>query len=189
MVDFLGMFRRRPAKRGAAGFARSREDITALGDSFGDMLASPVRDAPPMARSAALPGLELPEPQGDAEPPRQPRPRTQGPRPNPNPNPRANGGGAPQLIKRPGFLAVHSVEKSFGTRQVVRGVSIYVRRGEAVGLLGPNGAGKTTVFYMITGLIKADRGAIELDGHDVTRLPMYQRARLGIGYLPQEASI
>ncbi|MGC1665013.1 MAG: LPS export ABC transporter ATP-binding protein, partial [Bradyrhizobium sp.] len=84
---------------------------------------------------------------------------------------------------------VHSVEKSFGTRQVVRGVSIYVRRGEAVGLLGPNGAGKTTVFYMITGLIKADRGAIELDGHDVTKLPMYQRARLGIGYLPQEASI
>jgi lipopolysaccharide export system ATP-binding protein len=72
---------------------------------------------------------------------------------------------------------------------VVRGVSIYVRRGEAVGLLGPNGAGKTTVFYMITGLIKADRGAIELDGHDVTKLPMYQRARLGIGYLPQEASI
>ena len=88
-----------------------------------------------------------------------------------------------------GYLAVHSVEKSFGTRQVVRGVSIYVRRGEAVGLLGPNGAGKTTVFYMITGLIKADRGAIELDGHDVTKLPMYQRARLGIGYLPQEASI
>ena len=86
---------------------------------------------------------------------------------------------APQLLRRPGFLAVHSVEKSFGTRQVVRGVSIYVRRGEAVGLLGPNGAGKTTVFYMITGLIKADRGAIELDGHDVTKLPMYQRARLG----------
>ena len=62
-------------------------------------------------------------------------------------------------------------------------------RGEAVGLLGPNGAGKTTMFYMITGLIKADRGRIELDGHDVTALPMYQRARLGIGYLPQEASI
>jgi len=93
------------------------------------------------------------------------------------------------MLRRPGFLAVHNVEKSFGSRQVVRGVSIYVRRGEAVGLLGPNGAGKTTVFYMITGLIKADRGAIELDGHDVTRLPMYQRARLGIGYLPQEASI
>src|SRR5207344_1115451 len=105
------------------------------------------------------------------------------------PNPKTNGAAAPRPTKRPGYLAVHSVEKSFGTRQVVRGVSIYVRRGEAVGLLGPNGAGKTTVFYMITGLIKADRGAIELDGHDVTRLPMYQRARLGIGYLPQEASI
>jgi len=182
MVDLLGMFRRRPAKRGPPGFARSRDDITALGDSFGDMLTSPVRDAPPMARAAPLPGLELP-PAPPVEPPREERsrPRVQ--------TPQTNGVAAPRLIKRPGYLAVHSVEKSFGTRQVVRGVSIYVRRGEAVGLLGPNGAGKTTVFYMITGLIKADRGAIELDGHDVTKLPMYQRARLGIGYLPQEASI
>jgi lipopolysaccharide export system ATP-binding protein len=184
MVDLFGMFRRRPAKRGAPGFARSRDDITALGDSFGDMLTSPVRDAPPKPRAAALPGLELPQ-QPDVEPPREPR--AQAPRPRSSAKP--NGGEAPRPTKRPGFLAVHSVEKSFGTRQVVRGVSIYVRRGEAVGLLGPNGAGKTTVFYMITGLIKADRGAIELDGHDVTRLPMYQRARLGIGYLPQEASI
>ncbi len=88
-----------------------------------------------------------------------------------------------------GYLAVHGVEKSFAGRKVVKGASLYLRRGEAVGLLGPNGAGKTTVFYMITGLIKADRGRIELDGHDVTNLPMYQRARLGIGYLPQEASI
>jgi len=88
-----------------------------------------------------------------------------------------------------GYLAVHGVEKSFGGRKVVRGASLYLRQGEAVGLLGPNGAGKTTVFYMITGLIKADRGRIELDGHDITGLPMYQRARLGIGYLPQEASI
>jgi lipopolysaccharide export system ATP-binding protein len=90
---------------------------------------------------------------------------------------------------RHAYLAAHGVEKSFGGRKVVRGVTLYVRRGEAVGLLGPNGAGKTTVFYMITGLIKADRGRIELDGYDVTALPMYQRARLGIGYLPQEASI
>ena len=88
-----------------------------------------------------------------------------------------------------GYLAAHGVDKSFGNRKVVNSVSLYVRRGEAVGLLGPNGAGKTTVFYMITGLIKADRGRIELDGYDVTGLPMYQRARLGIGYLPQEASI
>jgi lipopolysaccharide export system ATP-binding protein len=87
------------------------------------------------------------------------------------------------------YLASHGLEKSYGGRKVTKGVSLYVRRGEAVGLLGPNGAGKTTVFYMITGLIKADRGRIDLDGHDITRLPMYQRARLGIGYLPQEASI
>ena len=87
------------------------------------------------------------------------------------------------------YLAAHAVEKSFASNMVVKGASLYVRRGEAVGLLGPNGAGKTTIFYMITGLIKADRGRIELDGHDVTGLPMYQRARLGIGYLPQEASI
>ena len=71
----------------------------------------------------------------------------------------------------------------------MRGVSLSLSRGEAVGLLGPNGAGKTTVFYMITGLIPADEGRIEIDGRDVTRLPMYRRARLGIGYLPQEASI
>ena len=88
-----------------------------------------------------------------------------------------------------GYLAAHSLEKSFGARKVVRGASLFVRRGEAVGLLGPNGAGKTTIFYMITGLIKAESGKIELDGNDVTALPMYQRARLGIGYLPQEASI
>jgi lipopolysaccharide export system ATP-binding protein len=90
---------------------------------------------------------------------------------------------------RDAFLAVNGVEKSFGKRKVVKGVSLYVRRGEAVGLLGPNGAGKTTVFYMITGLIKADRGRVDLDGYNISALPMYQRARLGIGYLPQEASI
>jgi lipopolysaccharide export system ATP-binding protein len=89
----------------------------------------------------------------------------------------------------PRYLVVHGVEKSFVGRKVVKGVSLYVRRGEAIGLLGPNGAGKTTIFYMITGLIQADRGRIELDGYEVTALPMYQRARLGIGYLPQEASI
>jgi lipopolysaccharide export system ATP-binding protein len=88
-----------------------------------------------------------------------------------------------------GRLAVFSLAKSYRRRQVVADVSLNVERGEAVGLLGPNGAGKTTVFYMITGLIPPDLGRIELDGHDVTRLPMYRRARLGIGYLPQEASI
>ena len=197
MVDLFSMFRRRPEKRTRTGFARSREGITAVGDSFGGMLTHPVRDAPPMAREAPMTtGFDLPR-----SPPAAPEPRMDKPRPRPQgakqarparpakTNAKASGSGAPQLLRRPGFLAVHSVEKSFGSRQVVRGVSMYVRRGEAVGLLGPNGAGKTTVFYMITGLIKADRGAVELDGHDVTRLPMYQRARLGIGYLPQEASI
>jgi len=86
-------------------------------------------------------------------------------------------------------LVVSGLQKSYKRRPVVRDVSLSVRRGEAVGLLGPNGAGKTTVFYMITGLVAADRGTIELDGADVTHLPMYQRARLGIGYLPQESSI
>jgi lipopolysaccharide export system ATP-binding protein len=79
--------------------------------------------------------------------------------------------------------------KSYRRRPVVRNVSVSVQRGEAVGLLGPNGAGKTTVFYMITGLIAADRGIISLDGEDITHLPMYQRARLGLGYLPQESSV
>lgn len=88
-----------------------------------------------------------------------------------------------------GRLVVESVVKSFKSRNVVRGVSLSVQRGEAVGLLGPNGAGKTTVFYMITGLIPADEGRILIGSEDITRLPMYQRARLGIGYLPQEASI
>jgi len=88
-----------------------------------------------------------------------------------------------------GWLAIRSIVKSFKKRMVVRGVSLDLARGEAVGLLGPNGAGKTTVFYMITGLIPADEGSINIDGRDVTKLPMYRRARLGIGYLPQEASI
>ncbi len=88
-----------------------------------------------------------------------------------------------------GRLTVESVVKSFKRRAVVRGVSLSLARGETVGLLGPNGAGKTTVFYMITGLIRADEGRVLIDGEDITRLPMYRRARLGIGYLPQEASI
>ena len=86
-------------------------------------------------------------------------------------------------------LFVDRIGKSFRGRPVVTGVSLRLGRGEIAGLLGPNGAGKTTSFYMITGLIAADYGAIYLDGEDVTAQPMYQRARLGIGYLPQEASI
>ena len=94
----------------------------------------------------------------------------------------AEGGG-------PGVLHVRGLRKSYGARTVVHEAGLTVHNGEAVGLLGPNGAGKTTIFYMITGLVPADRGFISLDGMEITHLPMYQRARLGIGYLPQEASI
>ncbi|MBL4891906.1 MAG: LPS export ABC transporter ATP-binding protein [Rhizobiaceae bacterium] len=97
-----------------------------------------------------------------------------------------------QALQNPsavGELRVSGIVKAYKGRKVVDGVSLNVRRGEAVGLLGPNGAGKTTSFYMITGLIQPDSGKIELDGHDITSMPMYRRARLGIGYLPQEASI
>ena len=96
---------------------------------------------------------------------------------------------AQETLGGDGILAVYQIGKSYRSRQVVADVSLYVRRGEAVGLLGPNGAGKTTVFYMITGLVLPDKGMIGLDGRNVTTLPMYRRARLGIGYLPQEASI
>ncbi len=95
----------------------------------------------------------------------------------------------PEPIAGEGWLTVHSVWKSYKGRPVVRGASLSVGRGESVGLLGPNGAGKTTCFYMITGLVAPDKGRIQIDGHDVTRLPMYRRARLGVGYLPQQESI
>ena len=96
---------------------------------------------------------------------------------------------AERMAAHQGWLVAENVQKSYKKRMVVRGVSLAVGRGESVGLLGPNGAGKTTVFYMITGLVPADAGRISIDGTDVTALPMYRRARLGIGYLPQEASI
>ncbi len=92
-------------------------------------------------------------------------------------------------VDQTGWLVAHGLAKSFGKRVVVQDVSIAVRRGEAVGLLGPNGAGKTTVFTMIMGLVKPDRGKILLDGRAITTLPLFQRGRLGIGYLPQEPSI
>jgi lipopolysaccharide export system ATP-binding protein len=86
-------------------------------------------------------------------------------------------------------LAARGVGKTYKKRPVVRNVTIQLRRGEAIGLLGPNGAGKTTTFYMIVGLVRPETGSISLDGTDITSLPMYRRARLGIGYLPQEASV
>lgn len=89
----------------------------------------------------------------------------------------------------PKGLTVQHLSKSYKKRPVLRDVSLHINRGEAVALLGPNGAGKTTCFYIITGLIDADGGTIELDGQPITTLPMYRRARMGIGYLPQESSI
>ncbi len=101
---------------------------------------------------------------------------------------------APQRVQAKGAiptegLVVDNIGKSFRGRAVVKGVSLRLCRGEVAGLLGPNGAGKTTTFYMITGLIPADYGAIYLDGENITAQPMYQRARMGVGYLPQETSI
>ncbi len=235
MVDLLQIFRRKMPVRGRQGFARSRTDITSLGDRMGDIFRS-VRGEDASSengRESSVPARELPPRESSGRESRPQRPVSPPPTPPPLPElapvqpfafdhsappiprepvrqerrpPPAQPAGQPLAVQplatvsgnnaaparrapRAGYLAIHGVEKSFGSRQVVRGVSIYVRRGEAVGLLGPNGAGKTTVFYMITGLIKADRGRVELDGHDVTAMPMYQRARLGIGYLPQEASI
>jgi lipopolysaccharide export system ATP-binding protein len=101
----------------------------------------------------------------------------------------AESGLRPHVVEGGKGLVVTRIGKSFKQRPVVRSVSLSVKRGEVIGLLGPNGAGKTTCFYMISGLIPTDTGSIEVDGHDVTSLPMYRRARLGIGYLPQEASI
>jgi len=91
--------------------------------------------------------------------------------------------------QQPSELVARHLRKAYGSRKVVHDVSVTVRKGEVVGLLGPNGAGKTTSFYMIVGLVHADGGAIAIDGQDVTRLPIHRRARLGLSYLPQEASI
>src|SRR5690348_10409843 len=99
------------------------------------------------------------------------------------------GAAVPRLVADNRGLVGHGLGKSFKRRPVLRDVNVALQRGEVVGLLGPNGAGKTTCFYIITGLIAADTGTVELDGQDISLLPMYRRARLGIGYLPQEASI
>ena len=86
-------------------------------------------------------------------------------------------------------LKAHQLHKAYKKRRILEGVSLAVDSGEVVGLLGPNGAGKTTCFYMVVGLVRADQGVIELDGQDITSYPMHERARLGVGYLPQEASV
>jgi lipopolysaccharide export system ATP-binding protein len=176
-------------RRSLGGDDRWRIDMEDLGGYVGQIAVEPMRLPGGASRAqSAAPSRPVPLPAARAAAPVYP---TQTPPPRPAPvAPRA---AAPAYVPRPQgtgeYLAIHGIEKSFGNRKVVKGVSLYVRGGEAVGILGPNGAGKTTVFYMITGLIAADRGRVELDGHDITKLPMYQRARLGIGYLPQEASI
>jgi lipopolysaccharide export system ATP-binding protein len=199
--DLFAYFRRRaPAPRrapprGDAAIDLERIDLETMGGAISniyvDIASLPAPTSKSRGKTPTQPNPELvPVP---APAPSQTR-RQPGPQNGPQngqriarPRRRTDGNGA--VPERRGLLAVHGVEKTFVGRKVVKGVSLYVRKGEAVGLLGPNGAGKTTVFYMITGLIKADQGRIELDGADVTKLPMYQRARLGIGYLPQEASI
>ena len=98
-------------------------------------------------------------------------------------------GQQPTLVYRRSGLRANGIGKSFKKRRVVRNVSLQLNRGEAVGLLGPNGAGKTTTFYMLAGLIDADEGSVFIDGQNVTGMPIFQRARLGMGYLPQESSI
>ena len=87
------------------------------------------------------------------------------------------------------LLAGIDLKKVYGSREVVKGISINIKRGEVVGLLGPNGAGKTTTFYMITGMVRPNEGRVELNGSDITTLPMYKRARKGVGYLSQEPSV
>ena len=199
MADILSYFRRRaPAARRAPPVADEAIDLETMGGAISTVYRDIASRSGPAEKARAKipsplspPPIPPPTPAAPLRPQRLPIPRNgpkNGPRPIARPRRRSDGNGA-GLSERKALLAVQGVEKSFVGRKVVNNVSLYVRKGEAVGLLGPNGAGKTTVFYMITGLIKADQGRIELDGRDVTRLPMYQRARLGIGYLPQEASI
>ena len=169
------------ARRGAPYRAGEQRDQPSL--------AAPQRVVPPRAEEKPWWDLSrltslLPRRTGGAVKQRR-QPAAARPRPARSAAPQPSTATAPRVE----WLTAHGLEKSFAGRQVVRGVSLGLRRGEVVGLLGPNGAGKTTTFYMITGLIPADGGAIELDGFDVTSLPMYRRARLGVGYLPQEPSI
>ena len=202
MVDIFSYFRRRGAPSRQPALTQAEEiDLASMGGAINgtylDIASGPAPERkarskqpppPPQPRGRRPPPDTVPKraPAPDSGPKRPPPPEAFAP---PPPRPRRHEGNGAAPLERKGVLTIHGVEKTFVGRKVVKGVSLYVRKGEAVGLLGPNGAGKTTVFYMITGLIRADKGRIELDGHNVTPLPMYQRARLGIGYLPQEASI
>jgi lipopolysaccharide export system ATP-binding protein len=189
LVDIFSYFRRRRTSAPRQPIAAGAEaiDLASIGGvingTYLDIASLPVAEAKARTKPSPRPQRKPPATVSQRQPPPE-----NAPPPAVRPRRRADGNGAAPSDRK-GVLSVHGVEKSFVGRKVVKGVSLYVRKGEAVGLLGPNGAGKTTVFYMMTGLIKADKGRIELDGYNVTPLPMYQRARLGIGYLPQEASI
>jgi lipopolysaccharide export system ATP-binding protein len=152
--------------------------------------APKVEPAKPVA-AAQAPQVEPANAEAPIAPPPQPAPAPQA-----KTEPRvielpkgAPGAAGPRLVAANSGLVASHLGKQFKRRPVLRDVTVSVQRGEAVGLLGPNGAGKTTCFYIITGLINADTGTIEMDGVDITHLPMYRRSRMGIGYLPQEASI
>jgi lipopolysaccharide export system ATP-binding protein len=187
VLDILSYLRRfKPSPRRAPAAGADAIDLANLGGPINGTYVD-IASSPAPAEKGRSKAPERPQRQPDRQLERQPE-REPAPRRAARPRRRSDGNGAFHP-ERSGVLSVHGVEKSFVGRMVVKGVNLHVHKGEAVGLLGPNGAGKTTVFYMMTGLIKADKGRIELDGHDVTTLPMYQRARLGIGYLPQEASI
>ncbi len=206
MVDIFSYFRRRGAPpRQPAPSEADAIDLASIGGAINGTYLDIASGPPPERKARGKQPQQPPTPPQSPPRPRRPpdtaprrapapdsglkRPSAENFTPAPPPRPRRQDGNGAAPLERKGVLAVHGVEKTFVGRKVVKGVSLYVRQGEAVGLLGPNGAGKTTVFYMITGLIRADKGRIDLDGHNVTPLPMYQRARLGIGYLPQEASI
>ena len=200
MVDIFSYFRRRGAPSRQPALTQAEEiDLASMGGAINGTYLDIASGPAPERKARSKQPPPPPQPRGrrppDTVPKRAPAPDSGPKRPPPEtfapppPRPRRKDGNGAAPLERKGVLTVHGVEKTFVGRKVVKGVSLYVRKGEAVGLLGPNGAGKTTVFYMITGLIRADKGRIELDGHNATPLPMYQRARLGIGYLPQEASI
>jgi lipopolysaccharide export system ATP-binding protein len=211
LKDLLDLFRGEPSpRRDRRGRRRPSVDVE---PSFAQPAApqaapiAPPAPARPVATKPAQPVAAAPPPRVAAQPTPPAAAKTVAPPPDATdrapvprapaaPTPiaaaqpaRAAAAARPRLVAENAGLQANNLGKRFKNRPVVRDVSLNVNRGEAVGLLGPNGAGKTTCFYMITGLISPDYGTIVMDGVDLSDLPMYRRARLGIGYLPQEASI
>ncbi len=173
----------------ASGRVRSRSRASAEPDLEAEPQAEPEVEAAPRTEPD-LEAVPQAEPEVEAEPRTEPDLE---PAPRADPDleaaPRAESGPEGTSVRNGSVLRAEGLVRSFKRRCVVNEVEIRVRQGEIVGLLGPNGAGKTTTFYMIVGLLKADRGRVYLDDEEITRWPMYRRARAGIGYLPQEASV